>query len=192
MKKLPYQFTFKCDEHSIEQCKELGIRTNPYDLKSLDCYYSVYDNRIASCSVMPIIGLTLISLYEYTEQKPKDELIEEIERLEALKNFFKKQAVFNKRKASFMSDILDIESMYIDMYYNTAENLRKLNWFQKLIIGYDKLNKSNERIKDNNTRATSYKTNSGGFSQSTYTIEPIDANEKFEIVWGEGSGEGFY
>jgi hypothetical protein len=48
-----------------------------------------------------------------------------------------------------MSDILDIESMYIDMYYNTAENLRKLNWFQKLIIGYDKLKKSNEIIKSN-------------------------------------------
>ena len=125
-------------------------------------------------------------------KKQEKELYKEIARLEELKNFFKHQAVLNRRKASFMSDILDIESMYIDMYYNTAENLRKLNWFQKLIIGYDKLNKSNERIKDNNTRATSYKTSSGGFSQGNYSTEPIDAEKEFKIFWGEGSGEGIY
>lgn len=62
-------------------------------------------------------------------KKQEKELYKEIKRLEELKNFFKHQAVLNKRKASFMSDILDMESMYIDMYYNTAENLRKLNWF---------------------------------------------------------------
>lgn len=125
-------------------------------------------------------------------KKQEKELIEEIERLESLKNFFKKQSVFNKHKADFLSDILDIESMHIDVLNNTTEHLRKLNWFQKLIIGYDNLYKSNERIKDNYTRATRYKANSRGFSQSTYTIESINANEKFEIVWGEGSGEGFY
>ena len=125
-------------------------------------------------------------------KKQEKELYKEIARLEELKNFFKHQAVLNKRKASFMSDILDIESMYIDMYYNTAENLRKLNWFQKLIIGYDKLNKSNERIKDNNTRATSYKTSSGGFSQGNYSTESSDADKESEAKWLDGWIEGVY
>jgi hypothetical protein len=125
-------------------------------------------------------------------KKQEKELYKEIARLEELKNFFKHQAVLNRRKASFMSDILDIESMYIDMYYNTAENLRKLNWFQKLIIGYDKLNKSNERIKDNNTRATSYKTSSGGFSQGNYSTEPSDADKESEAKWLDGWIEGVY
>jgi hypothetical protein len=125
-------------------------------------------------------------------KKQEKELYKEIARLEELKNFFKHQAVLNRRKASFMSDILDIESMYIDMYYNTAENLRKLNWFQKLIIGYDKLNKSNERIKDNNTRATSYKTSSRGFSQGNFSTEPSDANEESEAKWLDGWIEGVY
>lgn len=125
-------------------------------------------------------------------KKQEKELYKEIARLEELKNFFKHQAVLNRRKASFMSDILDIESMYIDMYYNTAENLRKLNWFQKLIIGYDKLNKSNERIKDNNTRATSYKTSSGGFSQGNYSTESSDADKESEAKWLDGWIEGVY
>jgi hypothetical protein len=125
-------------------------------------------------------------------KKQEKELYKEIARLEELKNFFKHQAVLNRRKASFMSDILDIESMYIDMYYNTADNLRKLNWFQKLIIGYDKLNKSNERIKDNNTRATSHKTSSGGFSQGNFSTEPSDANEESEAKWLDGWIEGVY
>jgi hypothetical protein len=125
-------------------------------------------------------------------KKQEKELYKEIKRLEELKNFFKHQAVLNKRKASFMSDILDMESMYIDMYYNTAENLRKLNWFQKLIIGYDKLNKSNERIKDNNTRATSHQTSSGGFSQGNYSTESSDANEESEAKWLDGWIEGVY
>jgi hypothetical protein len=60
-------------------------------------------------------------------KKQEKELIEEIERLEALKNFFKKQSVFNKHKADFLSDILDIESMHIDVLNNTTEHLRKLN-----------------------------------------------------------------
>jgi hypothetical protein len=125
-------------------------------------------------------------------KKQEKELYKEIARLEELKNFFKHQAVLNRRKASFMSDILDIESMYIDMYYNTAENLRKLNWFQKLIIGYDKLNKSNERIKDNYTRATSYKTSSGGFSQGNYSTESSDADKESEAKWLDGWIEGVY
>ena len=125
-------------------------------------------------------------------KKQEKELYKEIKRLEELKNFFKHQAVLNKRKASFMSDILDMESMYIDMYYNTAENLRKLNWFQKLIIGYDKLNKSNERIKDNNTRATSHQTSSGGFSQGNYSTESSNANEESEAKWLDGWIEGVY
>jgi len=125
-------------------------------------------------------------------KKQEKELYKEIARLEELKNFFKHQAVLNRRKASFMSDILDIESMYIDMYYNTAENLRKLNWFQKLIIGYDKLNKSNERIKDNNTRATSHQTSSGGFSQGNYSTESSDADKESEAKWLDGWIEGVY
>jgi len=125
-------------------------------------------------------------------KKQEKELYKEIKRLEELKNFFKHQAVLNKRKASFMSDILDMESMYIDMYYNTAENLRKLNWFQKLIIGYDKLNKSNERIKDNNTRATSHQTSSGGFSQGNYSTESSDADKESEAKWLDGWIEGIY
>jgi hypothetical protein len=125
-------------------------------------------------------------------KKQEKELYKEIKRLEELKNFFKHQAVLNRRKASFMSDILDMESMYIDMYYNTAENLRKLNWFQKFIIGYDKLNKSNERIKDNNTRATSHQTSSGGFSQGNYSTESSNANEESEAKWLDGWIEGVY
>jgi hypothetical protein len=125
-------------------------------------------------------------------KKQEKELYKEIARLEELKNFFKHQAVLNKRKAGFLSDILDIEEMHIDVLDNTTEYLKNLNWFQKLIIGYDKLNKSNERIKDNYTRATSYKTSSGGFSQSNYSTESIDAEKEFKIFWGEGSGEGIY
>ena len=125
-------------------------------------------------------------------KKQEKELYKEIARLEELKNFFKHQAVLNRRKAGFLSDILDIEEVHIDVLDNTTEYLKNLNWFQKLIIGYDNLYKSNERIKDNYTRATSYKTSARGSSQGNFSTEPSNANEESEAKWLDGWIEGVY
>lgn len=103
-------------------------------------------------------------------KKEKSDIVNEIKRLEDLKDFFK---VGHK------------------VAVNTENYLEGLSTFQKIVIGYDKLNKSNERIRDNYRRATSVTEISGGTNESLDRGN-AKANKDFQAVWGEGSGEGFY
>lgn len=115
-------------------------------------------------------------------KKQEKELIEEIERLEYLKDFFKKELILYKRV---------VENLNYARHEDKTKFLRGLNWFQKLIIGYDKLNKSYGKDRYHYTRVKSTTYFSGGTNESLDRGN-AKANKDFQAVWGEGSGEGFY
>jgi hypothetical protein len=66
MKPLPKQFQFKCDEHSLEQCKKLGIINKyNYSFNLKDGYRIVLDNIVIANILEEEIPL--ISLADYIE-----------------------------------------------------------------------------------------------------------------------------
>ena len=90
MKPLPKEFQFKCDEHSLEQCKKLGIINKyHYTFNLKDGYYFVLDNIVIGNILeekYPIISLadyiesetthekSLRLLKEYISETPKEEV----------------------------------------------------------------------------------------------------------------------
>jgi hypothetical protein len=90
MKPLPKEFQFKCDEHSVEQCKKLGIINKyHYTFNLKDGYYFVLDNIVIGNILeekYPIISLadyiesetthekSLRLLKEYISETPKEEV----------------------------------------------------------------------------------------------------------------------
>jgi hypothetical protein len=70
MKPLPKEFQFKCDEHSLEQCKKLGIDLNCFGLSSTNFYYGVKNNKILGSEGVennPSKNVLIISLADYIE-----------------------------------------------------------------------------------------------------------------------------
>ena len=71
MKKLPKEFQFKCDEHSEEQCKVLGVDTVYYPISKFykNDYFSVRNNMIFDCGWG---NLPTIKLSDYIESEERN------------------------------------------------------------------------------------------------------------------------
>ena len=75
MKTLPKKFQFKCDEHSLEQCKKLGIELDDWDRTNMkyssENYFLIkesgidYNYKPYNQDLYP-----LISLADYIESEP--------------------------------------------------------------------------------------------------------------------------
>ncbi len=76
MKPLPKEFQFKCDEHSSEQCKKLGIELNDWEIANMkyssENYFLIkksgidYNYKPYNQDLYP-----LISLADYIESEPE-------------------------------------------------------------------------------------------------------------------------
>jgi len=76
MKPLPKEFQFKCDEHSLEQCKKLGIELNDWEIANMkyssENYFLIkksgidYNYKPYNQDLYP-----LISLADYIESEPE-------------------------------------------------------------------------------------------------------------------------
>jgi hypothetical protein len=83
MKPLPKEFQFKCDEHSLEQCKKLGIdNPNNYTIslykENMNAYYCVLDNNITDTDIDIYDQFKLISLADYIEEETEEQKIERL------------------------------------------------------------------------------------------------------------------
>ncbi len=75
MKPLPKEFQFKCDEHSLEQCKKLGIELDDWEIANMkyssENYFLIkksgidYNYKPYNQDLYP-----LISLADYIESEP--------------------------------------------------------------------------------------------------------------------------
>ena len=75
MKELPKEFQFKCDEHSTEQCKVLGVDTVYYPISKFykDEYFSVRNNIIVDYVYKEEWGkLPIIKLSDYIESEERN------------------------------------------------------------------------------------------------------------------------
>jgi hypothetical protein len=79
MKPLPKEFQFKCDEHSLEQCKKLGI-INKYNyfFNLKDRYYFVLDNIVIGNILEE--EYPIISLADYIEEPNPEYIYSDIDK----------------------------------------------------------------------------------------------------------------
>jgi hypothetical protein len=82
MKPLPKKFQFKCDEHSLDQCKKLGIELNGR-VNLLNSFYLVEDKKVLAGSNLnwtDIHGniIQTISLADYIEEETEEQKIERL------------------------------------------------------------------------------------------------------------------
>jgi TATA-box binding protein (TBP) (component of TFIID and TFIIIB) len=79
MKPLPKEFQFKCDEHSLEQCKKLGIINKyNYSFNLKDGYRVVLDNIVIANILEEEIPL--ISLADYIEEPNPEYIYSDIDK----------------------------------------------------------------------------------------------------------------
>ncbi len=67
MKPLPKEFQFKCDEHSAEQIRKLGIIAITWTFQKQEYYYAVRENKVVDLFHEPFEELEIISLADYIE-----------------------------------------------------------------------------------------------------------------------------
>jgi hypothetical protein len=67
MKPLPKEFQFKCDAHSAEQIRKLGIIAITWTFQKQEQYYAVRENKVVDYFYEPFEELEIISLADYLE-----------------------------------------------------------------------------------------------------------------------------
>jgi hypothetical protein len=74
MKPLPKEFQFKCDEHSAEQCRLLGINAESFqeiaNHLNIESYYVVDNLLLVEGNMFEFDAVPLISLADYIESEP--------------------------------------------------------------------------------------------------------------------------